>query len=167
MGEEAPPAGLTRPPDDRDLAALAWELNRLGARYIVIGGVAINRLGFIRATDDLDLLIARDMANQKLVRQALEILPDRAVRELADDEDISAWVVVRVNDEITVDLMTEATGIAYDEASQYLEWHEVEGVQVPFANAALMLRFKQGWREKDSMDRKFLEERRDGIGPGA
>ncbi len=33
MEDEKPPAGLTRPPDDRDLAALARELNRLGARY--------------------------------------------------------------------------------------------------------------------------------------
>lgn len=37
---------------------LARELNRLGARFVVIGGVAMHRLGFIRATDDLDLLIA-------------------------------------------------------------------------------------------------------------
>jgi hypothetical protein len=151
--------GLTRPPDDRDLAALARELNRLGAQYIVIGGVAINRLGFVRATDDLDLLIARDRANQNLVRKALEILPDKAVRELAEDEDIAAWVVVRVNDQITVDLMTEATGIGYDEAVRYIEWQDIEGVKVPFANADLMLRFKQGWRGKHAMDRKFLEGR--------
>lgn len=69
MAEETTPGGLTRPPDDRDLVALASELNRLGARYVVIGGVAINRLGFIRATEDLDLLIARDRANQQLVKQ--------------------------------------------------------------------------------------------------
>ncbi|RXK55859.1 hypothetical protein ESB00_08240 [Oleiharenicola lentus] len=162
MEDENPPAGLTRPPDDRDLTALARELNRLGARYIVIGGVAINRLGFIRATDDLDLLIARDMANQRLVRRALEILPDKAVKELAEDEDLSEWVVVRVNDTITVDLMTEATGIAYEEAERFVDWHEVDGVAVPFANAELMLRFKQGWRDKDALDRKFLEERKDG-----
>ena len=93
---------MTRPPDDQDLVALARELNRLGARYIVIGGVAINRLGFIRATEDLDLLIARDQANQVLVKKALEVLPDKAVRELGQ-EDLAAWVVVRVNDEITVD----------------------------------------------------------------
>lgn len=152
---------LTRPPDDRDVAALARELNRLGARYLVIGGVAINRLGFVRATDDLDLLIARDLANQRLVRKALEILPDKAVRELDEAEDLSVWVVVRVNDEITVDLMTEATGIGYDEAERFIEWQEIQGVRVPFANAELMLRFKQGWRDKDAMDRKYLENRRD------
>lgn len=166
MEEKKPPAGLTRPPDDRDVAALARELNRLGARYIVIGGVAINRLGFIRATDDIDLLIARDLANQRLVRQALEILPDKAVRELGEEEDIAAWVVVRINDQITVDLMTEATGIGYDEASRNVDWHEIEGVNVPFANARLMLRFKQGWREKDAMDREFLEQRKDGPRAG-
>lgn len=166
MEDESAPGALTRPPDDRDLAALARELNRLGARYVVIGGVAINRLGFVRATDDLDLLIARDMANQRLVRKALEILPDKAVCELDEKEDLAAWVVVRVNDQITVDLMTEATGIGFDEAERFIEWQEIEGVRVPFASAELMLRFKQSWREKDRLDRKFLEERRNNPSVG-
>lgn len=138
---------------------LARELNRLGARFVVIGGVAMNRLGFIRATDDLDLLIARDLENQRLIKQALEILPDKAVRELGD-EDLSSWVVVRVNDAITVDLMTEASGISYAEAEAFIEWEELDGVKVPFAGPDLMLRFKQGLRGKDVLDRKFLEERR-------
>lgn len=156
--EEA--GNLTRPPDENDLVSLARELNRLGARYAVIGGVAINRLGFVRATQDIDLLIARDMANQRLVRQALDILPDKAVRELEPDEDLTAWVVVRVNDEITVDLMTEASGIRFEEAAQEIDWVEVQGVRIPFASAKLMLRFKQGsLREKDVMDRIFLEQR--------
>ncbi len=159
MAAETPAGELTRPPDDRDVVMLARELNRLGARFVVIGGVAMNRLGFIRATDDLDLLIARDLENQRLIKQALEILPDKAVRELGD-EDLSSWVVVRVNDAITVDLMTEASGISYAEAEAFIEWEELDGVKVPFAGPDLMLRFKQGLRGKDVLDRKFLEERR-------
>jgi hypothetical protein len=127
---------------------------------VVIGGVAINRLGFVRATMDIDLLIARERANQLRVRQALEILPDKAVRELSPEEDLATWVVVRVNDEITVNLMTEASGIRFEEAAPEIEWIEVAGERIPFASAKLMLRFKQGSvREKDVMDRKFLEER--------
>ena len=164
MAETTSAGGLTRPPDDGDLAGLARELNRLGARYIVIGGVAINRLGFIRATEDLDLLIARDLANQALVKKALEILPDKAVRELGK-EDLAAWVVVRVNDAITVDLMTEASGIGYAAAESQIEWEEIGGVRIPFASAELMLRFKQGSRDKDRMDRQFLEERQHRPGP--
>ncbi len=157
--EEGPLELVTRPPDERDLVALAREFNRLGARYLVIGGVAINRLGFIRATEDIDLLIGRELANQALVKQAMRILPDRAVDELGD-EDLSQWVVVRVNDEITVDLMTEASGIRYDEAALSIDWVEIEDVSIPFASAELMLRFKtRAHRDKDLMDRRFLEQR--------
>jgi hypothetical protein len=161
MGSETPSDGLTRPPDERDLVFLTRELNRLGAKYLVIGGVAMNRLGFVRATEDIDLLIAREKWNQQLIKQAMAILPDRAIEELGD-EDISDWVVVRVNDEITVDLMSEASGISYTEAETEIEWVDIQDVRIPFASAALMLRFKQGDRDKDRMDRAFLENRKKG-----
>lgn len=153
----APDQGLTRVPDENDLVKLARELNRLGVAYVVIGGFAINRLGLVRATDDLDLLIARDTANQALVKKALEILPDKAVRELADD-DLAHWVVVRVNDDITVDLMTEACGVTFEEARSGIESMTIQGVAVPFAGAKLMLKMKQGTREKDAADRSFLQQ---------
>lgn len=155
--DRKPDQGLTRVPDENDLVKLARELNRLGVAYVVIGGFAINRLGLVRATDDLDLLIARDAANQALVKKALEILPDKAVRELAND-DLARWVVVRVNDDITVDLMTEACGVAYEDAREGVEMVEMQDVRVPFAGAELMLKMKQGSREKDAADRSFLQQ---------
>lgn len=155
--DREPDQGLTRVPDENDLVMLARELNRLGVAYVVIGGFAINRLGLVRATDDLDLLIARDAANQALVKQALEILPDKAIKELAKD-DLAQWVVVRVNDDITVDLMTEACGVNYEEARDGIELVNLQGISIPFAGAALMLKMKQGWREKDVTDRSFLQQ---------
>jgi len=147
--DREPDQGLTRVPDENDLVKLARELNRLGVAYVVIGGFAINRLGLIRATDDLDLLIARDAANQALVKMALEILPDKAVRELADD-DLAGWMVVRVSDDITVDLMTEACGVTYEDARGGIEIMDMQGVSIPFAGAPLMLKMKQGSRQKDA-----------------
>ena len=155
--DREPDQGLTRVPDENDLVKLARELNRLGVAYVVIGGFAINRLGLVRATDDLDLLIARDAANQALVKQALEVLPDKAIRELAQD-DLARWVVVRVNDDITVDLMTEACGVCYEEARDGIELVSLQGVSIPFAGAPLMLKMKQGGREKDVTDRSFLQQ---------
>ena len=149
--------GLTRVPDENDLVKLARELNRLGVAYVVIGGFAINRLGLVRATDDLDLLIARDLANQALVKQALEILPEKAVRELEKD-DLAQWVVVRVYDDITVDLMTEACGVTFDDARAGIEWVDVLGVSIPFAGAELMLKMKQGSRDKGVADRGFIQQ---------
>lgn len=155
--DREPEPGLTRVPDENDLVKLARELNRLGVAYVVIGGFAINRLGLVRATDDLDLLIARDAANQALVKQALEILPDKAIRELGKD-DLAKWVVVRVNDDITVDLMTEACGVSYEAAREEIELVELQGVSIPFASVGLMLKMKQGQREKDVVDRSFLQQ---------
>jgi hypothetical protein len=154
-GEPEPEREVTRVPTDADLVSLARELNRLGVAYVVIGGFAINRLGFVRATEDIDLLVARDKVNQSLVKQALEILPDRAIRELGD-EDIAQWVVVRVNDDITVDLMTEACGVRFEDTGNGIEIEIIDGVPIPFAGAELMLRMKQSPRQKDTNDRSFL-----------
>jgi hypothetical protein len=82
---------VTRVPTDADLVSLARELNRLGVAYVVVGGFAINRLGYVRATEDIDLLVACDRANQALVKKALETLPDKAIKELGD-EDIRNWI---------------------------------------------------------------------------
>jgi hypothetical protein len=43
-------------------------------------------------------------------------LPERAIDELGPEEDLREWLVVRVNDEITVDLMTAACGVTFAEA---------------------------------------------------
>jgi hypothetical protein len=156
-GESDPQGEVTRVPTGADLVSLARELNRLGVAYVVVGGFAINRLGFVRATEDIDLLIARDRANQQMVKQALEILPDRAIRELGDD-DLAQWIVVRVNDDITVDLMTEACGVRFEDTVGGIEHEVIDGVSIPFAGPELMLRMKQGSRDKDASDRAFLQK---------
>ena len=40
-----------------DLVSLCRSLNREGARYVVIGGMAMIQAGFVRATEDIDLLV--------------------------------------------------------------------------------------------------------------
>jgi hypothetical protein len=142
-------AEATRPPDRSDLLQVCAELNRLGAKYIVIGGLAMNELGLVRVTEAVDLLIELSPENQQRIRQALRILPERAIDELGPEEDLREWVVVRVNDQVTVDLMTSACGVTYGEASDDLAIRTIGGVEIPFANRALMIRLKQGNREKD------------------
>jgi hypothetical protein len=124
---------------------------------VVIGGMAVIQAGFVRATADIDLLVDADPANQDKIRAAMMYLPDQAIREVRPD-DLDNYVVVRVADEIVVDLMKSACGIEYDEASQSVIWVEIRGERIPFASPALLLRLKQSVREKDKLDRMFLEE---------
>ena len=53
------------------------------------------------------------------------------------------YKVVRVADEMVVDLMGGACGINFKSAENHIEWHELEGVKIPFASAELMLKTKQ------------------------
>jgi hypothetical protein len=146
----------SRPPTVEDLVKICSSLNEVSARYVVVGGFAVIQHGLARATEDIDLLIESSLQNQAAVKRALECLPDRAVRELADD-DLRDWVVVRVADEVVVDLMQFACGIDYDEASQGAELVTVQGVPIPFVSAPTLLRMKQTNRDKDALDRQFLE----------
>ena len=61
-----------------------------------------------------------DPVNQGRIKKALEILPDKAIREFGD-EDFRDYLVVRVSDEILVDVMTSACGVEYEEASRAID----------------------------------------------
>ncbi|MEW6302417.1 MAG: hypothetical protein AB1705_03040 [Verrucomicrobiota bacterium] len=148
----------TRPPTKDDLLLMCRSLNELGAKYLIVGGFAVIEHGFTRATEDIDVLLEASRENQLKVRKALEVLPDKAVRELEDD-DLEEYLVVRIADEFVVDLMLKTCGITYVESQPEIEVRDIEGVPIPFASAGLLLKMKQTYREKDALDRQFLEEK--------
>jgi hypothetical protein len=147
----------SRPPLLEDLLKICRELNRQGTRYIVIGGMAVIQAGFVRATEDIDLLIDASAENFERVQRALSILPDQAVQDVRPT-DLDRYVVVRVADEVVVDLMKSAGGIDYTAAAPEIRTVTIEDVPIPFASPSLLLKMKQTIRDKDKLDRAFLEE---------
>jgi hypothetical protein len=149
---------IPRAPEREDLVKLARELESRGALYLVVGGFAVIMAGLPRTTSDLDLIIESSPENEAKVFAALATLPDGCVREL-DPGDVSKYTVVRVADEIMVDLMASASGIDYAEASKSMVIHEIDGVKIPFASPELLYRMKvRSGREKDRGDIFFLKE---------
>ncbi len=107
---------------------------------------------------NVDLLIDTSLDNEALVYQALEILPDQAVKELSPGE-VSQYSVVRVGDEICVDLMASACGIRYEEAIKDSIIRTVDGVPIPFASPRLLWRMKEKTHGvKDQADLLFLRQ---------
>lgn len=147
---------VPRDPSLEDLVNLCRELNSRGAKYVVVGGFAVRAAGYSRHTGDVDLIIGTDLDNEAKVFTALESLPDQCVKEL-DPGDVAKYLVVRVADEILVDLMASASGIDYAEAIKSVVIHEVGGVPIPFASPELLWRMKiHTHREKDRPDLQFL-----------
>lgn len=147
-----------RPPENSDLVYLCRHLNEAGAAYVVIGGFAIIHAGYGRFTEDVDLLVDASVENEARVYRALESLPDQAVKALGPGE-IAKYVVVRIADEIVVDLMSSACGVTYADAVKEVVNRTIEGVTIPFASPRLLWRMKaRTHRAKDSADLLFLAE---------
>lgn len=146
----------SRPPTLEDLIQLCSKLNAAGARYIIVGGMAMLQLGFVRATEDIDILIEDSEANEAKVISVLSELPDHSAAEIRPGE-IAQYEVIRVADEIVVDLMAKACGKTFRDAESGIIWVEHSGVRIPFAGPELMIALKQSIREKDRLDLAFLK----------
>ncbi|MBX3127999.1 MAG: nucleotidyltransferase [Polyangiaceae bacterium] len=57
-----------------DALRVIASLNEAGVEYVVVGGVAMNVHGFVRATEDLDVFIRPDPENVERLRKALRSL---------------------------------------------------------------------------------------------
>ncbi len=149
---------ISRAPEKEDFLKLCRALNDRGCRYFIVGGFAMIHLGLPRTTADIDLLMDSSLENEARVFDALATLPDGCVRELEPGE-VAKYTVVRVADEILVDLMASASGITYAEALSGVIVREIDGVPIPFAGPELLYRMKKrAGREKDRGDIYFLEQ---------
>ena len=147
-----------RPPGLEDLVELCRSLNEKKVKYIVVGGMAIINAGFTHATVDIDLLIDSSSDNVKRVKEALLYLPDKAVKDV-ELTDVENYTVVKVADEIVIDLMKSACGITYEDCIGSINKIKIRDVEIPFPNTELLYKMKQTLREKDKQDILFLEEK--------
>ena len=145
-----------RAPEPADVARICQALNESGARYLLIGGFAVIAHGAGRFTKDIDLLIDDAPENVARVKRALAVLADKAAADVADD-DVQRHVVVRVADEVIVDLMGRACGIGFAEAAADSETLERDGVAITVASPQTLIRLKDTPRPQDALDRAFLE----------
>ena len=145
-----------REPQVEDLARICRALNDAGARYVLIGGFAVIVRGGARTTKDIDLLIDPAPANVARVKLALRILEDHAADQVAD-EDVARYAVVRIADEVVVDLMARACSIDYETAARDAEVATIGGVDVPVASLETLIKTKETVRPSDHADRLFLE----------
>jgi hypothetical protein len=155
--DDAHDGPYAREPQIEDLARICQALNDAGARYMLIGGFAVVARGGVRTTKDIDFLIDPAPENVARVKQALRILEDHAVDEVADD-DVARYSVVRVADEIVIGLMGTACGIDYAAAILDAETATIAGVRIPIPSLQTLIRTKQTMRPSDAADRVYLEE---------
>jgi len=148
---------FSRNPTLDDLVELCKHLNEINAEYVVIGGFALIHYGFIRGTADIDLLVNNSEENISKIRTALLYLPDKAAKELSLT-DIKEYHVVRIADEIVIDLLEKACGVSFEDAKKHIVYETIKNIPIPYLDVELLIQTKQSIRPKDVIDRQYLEQ---------
>jgi hypothetical protein len=130
-------------------------LNEARANYLVCGAQACILHGLVRATEDVDILIEATEQNCRRVIQGLAGLEDGAAGELTP-ADLLENVVVKVADEVEVDISTKAWKVTYAVALADAREVVVENVRIPFLGLDALIASKETYREQDSLDRARL-----------
>ena len=128
-----------------------------GVEYVLVGGQAVRLNGFVRATEDIDLLVRASRVNGERIKRALDFLPSAA--EL-DPEwfDPHAGEVenIRVADDLLVDLLFAANGHDYEAVQVHVQPLRIDDVTVRVLDIDGLLKTKTDYRDKDVLDKQVL-----------
>jgi predicted nucleotidyltransferase len=130
-------------------------LNQAGAKYLICGAQACILHGLVRTTEDVDILVEATEENCQRVIDGLARMQDGVARELTP-RDILENVVVKVADEVEVDVSTKAWKVTYSDALPNARQVVVDGIEVPFLGLDALIASKETYREQDALDRMRL-----------
>ncbi len=134
-----------------------------GVDYVLVGGVALNLLGIIRATEDVDFFIRPSPENVERVKQALRSVWDDPELDTISAQDICGeYPTIRYGppgEDFVIDLLSRL-GEAFrfeDIASEVVEVH---GARVRIATPLTLYRMKKDTlRPIDHADAATLKEK--------
>lgn len=150
--------------DREEVVRLLRAFETEGLQYVLIGAAAMGFHGVIRATQDLDVMIAATAENCDRLRKALKraYSGDANVDEIRDADLLGDYPAVRYyppTGRLFLDAMTRLGTAASFETieSQVME---IDGVQVRVATPAALYRLKKDTlRPLDRQDARALAQR--------
>lgn len=135
-------------------------------QFIVVGGVAVILNGYVRLTEDVDLLVESGEQNIRRMLGCLAKFGEGFARELeiADfTEEEGAIRIVEETEDCVINIFTMMSGSKYADLLQDALTHEVGGRHILHASKSALIRLKsRSVREKDQLDvsalRKLAED---------
>lgn len=147
---------------NEDFLDLLRCLLEAGARFLVVGAHALAVHGVPRATGDLDVWVDRDAANVKRVWAAVLRFgaPVEAMGITPGDLETPSVVVQIGLPPRRIGLITEITGVGFEEAWDARTSHRVGTLEIPFLGREQLVRNKRATgRLKDRVDLEALGEK--------
>lgn len=125
--------------------------------YLVVGGYAVGYYGYVRATADLDVWIARSPENAKRIVTALKQF-GMNVPGLSEELFLPEANIVRMGvPPFRIEVITSISGVRFEECHTSRVEGVIDGVPVPLINLEdLKINKKASGRAKDIADLEHL-----------
>jgi hypothetical protein len=150
--------------EQSQLLHLLARFQQEGVKYVLVGGHAVRLNGFLRATEDVDILLPLSIENGKRVIRALNFLP--SAKELDPawfESDAEEPENIRIADELLIDLLFAANTQTYESLQPYVRTLTVDGVDIKTLDIEGLLKTKTDYRDKDLIDRQALLKIKAGL----
>jgi len=123
-------------------------------RFMLVGGLAVSLNGFVRTTEDMDILVDADPDNLERLLACLVNFGDGYARELSVKDFTDEEGAIRVQEEFDLDIFVRMRGKKYIDLAPHMRKHEIAGgALVPYLDAEGLVSLKQGsMRDKDRID---------------
>jgi hypothetical protein len=144
---------------DKDALELLRAFCAHEVRFLLVGAHALGFYGPPRATGDLDLLVAPEQRNAERVWAALSEF-GAPLDQLTRKDLVTPGVVFQMGQPPhRIDLMTELTGVTFEECWTGRGTVRLEGLEIPVISRTALVRNKRATgRAKDLLDLALLGE---------
>lgn len=143
-----------------DLKEFLESLNSAGIKYMVVGGYAVNYHGYHRATDDLDVWIAVDKENARLISRVMQDFAGFPRSKVPPSMFLEVGkVFIFGREPVRIDILTGPSGVDFAECHARCVRATLDGVIVPLISLDdLKLNKRASGRLKDLADLENLPD---------
>jgi predicted nucleotidyltransferase len=137
-------------------------LAEAGVEFVVVGGVAVTLHGYVRLTDDVDILIESSPTNIQRFLDSLANYGEGFARELSSEDFTDEEGAIRIVEETElsqVDVFTRISGLRYLDLKMDASILSLHGHEIAYASKSALIRLKSNSvREKDQFDVAALRQ---------
>lgn len=131
-------------------------------RFVVVGGIAVTLQGYVRFTEDIDILIDGDESNVSALLGALADYGEGFARELSPEDFADEEGAIRIIEEAElcqIDVFTRMSGRKFDEVIRDADYFPLGEHRIAYASKASLIGWKEkSVREKDRLDAMALRK---------
>ena len=151
---------------DTPYEKLLAKLVRAEVKFIIVGGVAVALNGFVRTTEDIDILIEASAENVTRLLDELRNFGEGHARELSPADFSDSEGAIRIIEDFPLDVFTMMRGKRYADLVGSTKTTRIDDVEVRYLNSEALIALKSdSQRDQDRIDVSGLRALKDRNSP--